>query len=265
MRSNRIWGLALLGLFLMSGPVPDAGAQQAAATAKEPDPVVVMQQMCDYLKSIKQFSFRTEVADDQVYKGGKKLQYGIDMETFVRRPDRLRVNAEGDLVNKQFFFNGKTITLYDKTDKVYATMEVPPNIEGALDKAHKDFRLRVALTDLASPALWEHISKKVEHSLYAGLHKVHGVPCHHLAFDGADVHLQVWVDAGDKPLPRKVVFTQKKLEGSPQWTAYLSDWNTSTPLEDGLFAFVAPPGVKKIKFVPVQKTETSGKKKGGKS
>ena len=46
----------------------------------------------------------------------KKLQYGIDMETFVRRPDRLRVNAKGDVVNKQFYFDGKTITLYDKDD-----------------------------------------------------------------------------------------------------------------------------------------------------
>jgi hypothetical protein len=264
MRSNKMWRLALMGLFLMTGPVSNVGAQQAA-TAKEPDPLKVVQQMCDYLKSLKQFSFRSEVADDQVYFGGKKLQYGIDMATFVRRPDRLRVNAEGDLVDKQFFFNGKTITLYDKAEKVYGTMEVPHNIEGALDKAHKDFGLRVALTDLASPLLWEHISKKIEHSLYAGLHKVRGVPCHHLAFDGADVHLQVWIDAGDKPLPRKVVFTQKKLEGSPEWTAYLSDWNASTPLEDGLFNFVAPQGVNKIKFVPVKQTEAPGKKKGGKS
>ena len=264
MRSKKIWGLALLGLFLASCLASGAGAQQAA-TATEPDPMKVLQQMCDYLKSLKQFSFRAEVADDQVYYGGKKLQYGIDMETFVRRPDRLRVNAEGDLVSKQFFFNGKTITLYDKTDKVYATMEVPPDIEGALDKAHKDFRLRVALTDLASPALWEHISKKAEHSLYAGLHKVHGVPCHHLAFDGAEVHLQIWVDTGDKPLPRKVVFAQKKLEGSPQWTAVLSDWNISTPLEDGMFSFVAPSGVKKVKFVPVKQASEPEKQKGGKS
>ena len=264
MRSKKIWGLALLGLFLASCLVPGAGAQQAA-TATEPDPMKVLQQMCDYLKSLKQFSFRAEVADDQVYLGGKKLQYGIDMETFVRRPDRLRVNAEGDLVNKQFFFNGNTITLYDKTDKVYATMEVPHDIEGALDKAHKDFRLRVALTDLASPKLWEHISTKTEHSLYAGLHKVRGVPCHHLAFDGAEVHLQVWVDSGDKPLPRKVVFTQKKLEGSPEWTAYLSEWNLSPSLEDALFDFAVPSGVKKVKFVPVKQASEPAEKKGGKS
>ena len=261
MRSNKIWCLALLGLLVSNSSVSNAAAQEAATA---PNPVTVIRQMCDYLKSLQQFSFRAEVTNDQVYYEGKKLQYGIDMETFVRRPDRLRVNAEGDLVNKEFFFNGKTITLYDKTDKVYASMEVLPSIEDALDKAQKDFGLRVALTDLASPLLWEHISKRFEHSLYVGMHKVRGVRCHHLAFDRDDVEFQVWVDAGNKPLPKKIIFTLKKLEGSPQWTAYLSDWSTSAMLEDGLFNFVVPPGVQKIKFVPAKQTPDTGKEKGGK-
>jgi len=243
---------------------PCAGAQQEAA-AKEPDPFVVLRQMCDYLKSLQQFSFRSEVADDQVYLGGKKLQYGIDMETYVKRPDRLRVNAVGDLVNKQFFFDGKTITLYDKNEKVYGTIDVPPSIEEALDKAHKDFGLRVALTDLASPQLWDHISRKIENDLYVGLHNVRGVPCHHLALDGGDVHIQVWIDAGKKPLPRKVVFLHKKLESSPQWTAYLSDWKTAPHLADSLFKFTPPPGVQKIKFVPAKQPPALEKEKGDKS
>lgn len=264
MRATRLWGMALLGLLLLNCPTPRAGAQQAAG-AKEPDPVAVLQQMCDYLKSLRQFSFRSEVADDRVYAGGKKLQYGIDMETYVKRPDRLRVNAVGDLVNKQFFLNGETITLYDRDEKVYAAMQVPANIEGALDKAHRDFGLRVALTDLASPRLWEHVSGKMNNALYVGLHKVRGVPCHHLAIDGDDVHLQVWIDAGKKPLPRKVVFTPKKIQGSPQWTAYLTDWKTAPHLADALFKFTPPSGVRKIKFAPPALSPAPVKEKGEKS
>ncbi len=103
------------------------------AAAPEPDPRQVLQKMCDFLKSQAQFTYKAEIADDQVYYDGKKIQYGIDAETYVRRPDRLRVNAAGDLVNKQFFFDGKTITLYDKDRNVYGTMEVPPDIESALE------------------------------------------------------------------------------------------------------------------------------------
>ena len=247
-----------------------AAPQAEQATAPEPDPLQVLQKMCDFLKSQQQFTYKAEVADDQVYTGGKKLQYGIDMETFVRRPDRIRVNAEGDLIDKQFFFDGKTITLYDKDHNVYGVLEVPPDIESALEKASKDFGVRVALTDLASPELCEHIGKRIKHSLYVGLHKVRGVPCHHLSFDGEGVQLQVWIEAGDKPLLRKAVLTHKDLPGSPQWTAYLSDWNFSPQLSDSLFAFTPPQGAEKIKFVPVQaaqapKAKPEKKKKGGKS
>ncbi len=251
-------------------PPPASQGEKATAPEPEPDPLQILQKMCDFLKSQQQFTYKAEVADDQVYLGGKKLQYGIDMETFVRRPDRLRVNAAGDLIDKQFFFDGKTITLYDKDDNVYGVLEVPPDIESALEKASKDFGVRVALTDLASPTLWELLNKRITHSLYVGLHKVRGVPCHHLSFDGDEVQLQVWIDAGDKPLPRKAVLTHKNLPGSPQWTAYLSDWNFSPQLNDNLFAFTPPPGAEKIKFVPVKASEApkkkpGKKKKGGKS
>lgn len=286
MRAKNFLWMLMLGLLLASTPLlaqtqqqqapppqaekPAAPAPQATAATPEPEPFQVLQKMCDLLKSQQQFSYKAEVADDMVYAGGKKLQYGIDMETFVRRPDRLRVNADGDLVDKQFFFDGKTITLYDEDENVYGTLEVPPNIESALDKASKEFGVRVALTDLASPNLFELIKGKTKHSLYVGLHKVRGVPCHHLAFDGEEVQLQLWIDAGDKPLPRKVVMNYKTLDGSPQWTAYLSDWNFSPQFNDNLFVFTPPQGVEKIKFVPVQageapKPKPEKQKKGGKS
>jgi hypothetical protein len=241
-----------------------------AEPAPEPDARQVLQKMCDFLKSQQQFTYKAEVADDQVFSGGKKLQFGINLETFVRRPDRLRVNAEGDLIDKQFFFDGKTITLYDKDENVYGVLEVPPDIESALAKASKDFGVRVALTDLASPTLCEHIGKRIKHSLYVGLHKVRGVPCHHLSFDGAEAQLQVWIDAGDKPLPLKVVMTQKKVPGEPQWTAYLSDWNFSPQVPDSMFVFTPPQGAEKIKFIPVkagqgQKPKPKMKQKGGNS
>ena len=266
---------ALTGSALSQQPqqkpeAPPPASQGEKATAPEPDPLQILHKMCDFLKSQQQFTYKAEVADDQVYLGGKKLQYEIDMETFVRRPDRLRVNAEGDLIDKQFYLDGKTMTLYDKDRNVYGTLEVPPDIESALEKANKEFGVRVALTDLASPNLWEFLDKRIKHSLYVGQSKIRGVLCHHLAFDGDEVEFQVWIDAGEQPLPRKVVLTHKNLPGSPQWTAFLSDWNFSPQLSDSLFAFTPPAGAEKIKFIPVQASEApkpgpEKKKKGGKS
>ena len=263
---------ACLAIGFSAAPVLAAAAAPAQvekATAPLPDPDQVLQKMCGFLKSQEQFTYKAEITDDQVYQGGK-LQYAIDTENFVRRPDRLRVNAEGDLVNKQFFFDGKTVTLYDKDHNVYGVLNVPSDIESALDKAHKDFGVRVALTDLASPQLCELLKKSIKHSLYVGLHKVRGVPCHHLSFEGENVQLQVWIKTGDKPMPLKVVLTHKNLPAAPQWSAYLFDWNFSPQLPDKLFAFTSPEGAEKIKFVPLKtnqapKPGTETKGKGGKS
>jgi hypothetical protein len=76
-------------------------------------------------------------------------------------------------------------------------------------------------------------------------------------------------DAGSQPVPRKIVVTHKELSGSPQWIAYLRDWNFSPRLPDELFVFTPPQGAEKIEFLPVQtiqapKPRPEKKQKGGK-
>ena len=110
MRAKNFLWILMVGMLLASSPLlaqvaqqpkatppqaekSAAPASQATAETPEPDPLQVLQKMCDFLKSQQQFTYKAEVADDQVYAGGKKLQFGIDMETFVRRPDRLRLPA----------------------------------------------------------------------------------------------------------------------------------------------------------------------------
>jgi hypothetical protein len=251
------WGSA-------SNPAPDPqGAPQAS-----PHPDKILKEMGDFLKSQKQFSFRAEITDDQVYAGGYKLQFSMDLEAFMRRPDKLRVNGRGDLENQEFFYDGKTLTIYHKDKNLYAIAPMPPTIEEALTKAHREFDVQVVLADLACSNVYDFMIDDVTKRLYVGLNRVRGVPCHHLAFDQDDLHWQIWIETGDKPLPRKMLITQKRLLGSPQWTAYLSDWNFSTELADSLFTFVPPAEARRIEFLPpapdATKRTPRGPKKGQK-
>ncbi len=284
MRRTWNWGLLLLAVILVGFPVGGPAQEKTPAPAPEaatpappaakeaiPDPKELLGQMCDFLKNQQQFSFKAEVTHDRVYHGGRKLQFGHEVEAYFRRPDRLRLNGGGDLESKQLIFDGKTLTLYDRDKNHYASIEVAGDIDAALDKAYKDYGVRVGLAELGSTKLCEHASKDLSNALYVGQHQVRGVRCHHLAFERKDIHYQVWIEAGDKPVLRKVVITQKKLPASPQWTAYLADWNFSPQLADDLFAFAPPAGAQKIKFMPVKKDQTPApkrakpKKKGDKS
>ena len=263
-----VMAILLMGLAAWGGvsaaPPETKGASEAPPA---PDPEKILQEMTDFLKSQGQFSFRADITDDQVYSGGKKLQYSLDLEVSVRRPDKLRVNGQGDLESLEFFYDGKTLALYHEKENLYALASMPPTIDEALTKAHRDFDLEVALTDLVCSNAYELITRNIRHKLYVGLHPVRGVPCHHLAFDQDNRQWQIWVEAGDKPLPRKLLINQKKLLGSPQWTAYLTDWNLSAQLPDSLFTFVPPAGALQTKFLPPSKaaapqTKPKSKKKG---
>jgi hypothetical protein len=120
-------------------------------------------------------------------------------------------------------------------------------------KAHQDFGLQVALADLLCSNAYELMTRHITHALYVGRHMIRGVPCHHLAFDQDNMQWQIWIEAGEKPLPRKLLITQKKLLGSPQWTAYLTDWNLTPQLADSRFTFTPPSGSHQIEFLPPAK------------
>lgn len=257
---------ALLGLLLLSSPSSSQGTKALAPQAAKPEvaapqPEKILQQACDLLKSAKQFSFKAEVTDDRVYTGGKKLQFAFDLQAYVQRPDKLRINAVGDLTNKEFFLNGKTLTLYDQPHNVYATLEVPDSIDGALNEASKKYGLRVALADLASENAYALATKGNKNALYVGQGVVHGVKCHHLAFDRDKIQWQIWIDAGKQPLIRKLLITQKKLPAEPQWTAYFADWNFAPQFADNLFVFTQPQGAKQIKFMSLKQLAKQEKKK----
>jgi hypothetical protein len=286
MRKPHFWVLGILVVMFLGfpgfgaaqekGSAPASPATTAAppaekAPAPTPDPKQILQQMCNFLKNQQQFSFKAEVTDDRVYAGGRKLQFGQEITATFRRPDKLRLDGNGDVESKLLIFNGKTLTLYDKDKNHYGTIEVRGDLDAALDKANQKYGLRVGLAELGSNHLGERATQGLTNALYVGKSKVRGVPCYHLAFDKENVHYQLWIEAGDKPLLRKVVVTQKKLPFAPQWTAYLSNWNFSPQMADNLFAFTPPEGAQKIKFMPVKKAEAPApkgakpKKKGGKS
>jgi hypothetical protein len=254
-----------------NGSNPWARAGQEKSPVFDPQAREILLNMCGFMKSQKDFSFKAEVTNDRLSDKGEPVQYSFDLEVDVRRPDGLRIRGQGDEANKEFVYDGKTYTLYDKTHNVYASEEAPDDIEGALDAAQSRHDLTVSLADMAGAKLCEHISKGIRNGRYEGLHNVHGVPAHHFSFDRGNDRFQLWVSTGDRPVLEKVVITRGGLPYAPQWTAYLTDWNFEPQFKDSLFAFVPPRGAEKIDFAPLQTPmapETSPgmrKGKGGKT
>ena len=57
---------------------------------------------------------------------------------------------------------------------------------------------------------------------------------------------QIWIEDGERPIPRRYVITTKWMTGAPQFGVVLSDWNVSPQIDDNTFVFEAPAGARKV-------------------
>jgi hypothetical protein len=250
MRFYSIIGICIFSCQLMLAP-----AWSAEAPKKAPAPDIeakageILKQMCDYLKNLQQFSVQAEITEDVLLTSGQRIQFGRNVEASVRRPDRLRAESVGDTDDRQLVYDGKTITLLDKTKNFYTTIAAPPELDAALEHTTQAFNLRAPLADLIYTKAYENLTEGVISGFYVGLSKVQGVPCHHLAFRQKDIDWQIWVEDGPTPVPRKFLITDKKAQGL-QFTAVFTKWNTSPQFEEGRFTFVVPEKAEKIDILP---------------
>ena len=123
----RVVGLIAIGVMLCEAAwAPGAGAQNTQAAPNAPPaatttaaPVVAAQadrllkQMGAYLGSAEQFTFHADIAFDHVLPSGQKLQFSASEDVALQRPNRLYVEWSGDLGDRQFWYDGTSITLYD--------------------------------------------------------------------------------------------------------------------------------------------------------
>ena len=182
------------------------------------------------------------------------VRFGGVADLATRRPDRLHVNFDGDERRSRLFFDGSTITILDVVRNLYAVTDVPPETGAALDVIFKQYGFSVPLADLLYSDPYEVLMANVQSGFLVGLHEIEGTPCHHLAFSQESIDWQIWIEAGTRPVPRKLVITYKDELGVPQYTARLSRWDFKPKLLDSSFHFQPPDGASAMEFLAIDAT-----------
>jgi hypothetical protein len=212
--------------------------------------------MSTYLSGLEQFGVETENTIEVVLRSGEKIQFDNPAEGWIKRPNKLRANRKGDIVNQEFYYDGKTLTLYNPDQKYYASVAAPPTIEETLDFAMGSLDVYAPGGDFLYKNAYEILMEDVVSGFYAGRSVVDSVKCHHLAFRGNEVDWQIWIQEGSKPLPKKFIITSKWMTGAPQFTVVVKSWNLSPKLADDAFSFVPPQDGQKIDFIRLAKGGT---------
>ena len=213
-----------------------------AQAAVEADAQSVLAAMSAYLGGLKSFSVEFSAVDEVVTSDGQKLQFLHSGDITVLRPNKLYVVRRGATGIANMFLDGRKLTLYAQAPNAYLQLDAP-SIAAAVEDVHK-LGFDAPGADLLADQPLNDTTMDMTSGAHVGMSYVNGVEAHQLAFRGVDVDWQLWVAAGDKPLPLRYVVTTKSLPGSPQYTLDLRNWNTAPKVDDARFTFAAPDGAK---------------------
>jgi hypothetical protein len=232
----------------------DKEVAASANTAPVIDPRVreVLNGACRQLSSARTLTYHAEINFDSVLRSGVKLQYAGEMDTAIRRPDRLAISYKSDLGAKAIWYDGTTLTIYDPAHRVYASTAAPDSIDAMLTEVADEKNLSIPLQgfDFSNPC--RRAYGNIKRGKYVGINDVGGVACDHLAFVQPNADWQLWIERGKTRLPRKIVITHKNLPSQPQWEAVLSKWRFNRKLPASLFQPRIPQGVTKASFIATQ-------------
>ncbi len=262
MNSSPFWrGLAsmvLVGATACGGAGSSgAGEEPASTVAREIDALAdsLMREMSAYLGEQSSFAFSSDWLEEELLDNGQKIQLGGSASVVLERPHKLRLDLEGDERNRHIVYDGAVFAAHDPEEAVYATIEFEGTLDELLDHVAEEFGLVMPLADFLFSSPYESLVMEGTGGVYVGLHSVGGTACHHLAFMTDNVDWQIWIEAGPRPLPCKLVITYVDWAGSPQFSAVFNEWDLSPDIPEDAFTFVSPEGAERIEFFQAPASE----------
>jgi hypothetical protein len=227
-----------------------------AARAQVPGAVIdpaaqrLLKASTEFVAGQQRFSVDTRNSLDVVLKSGQKIEFNHTARQWVQRPNKLRAERTGDLVDQVFVYDGKTLTLHNPTAKAFAQVPVPATLEGMLDFARDRLDVVAPAGDLVYKDAYTILMDGVTEGFVVGKAVIEGVRCDHLAFRAPHVDWQIWIQEGAQPLPRRLLITTRDQPNAPQFSITMTRWNLNPQIGPRTFDFVAPAGATKVDFLP---------------
>jgi len=250
-------GVVTLALAPLAGAQEPAVGPPAAAPPRsvEARAEQELKKMSDFLAKLPHFALEAEETFDELPDGQLRRQLTNVRRVAVERPNHLAADATGDTLNRAAWYDGRTVTVLDKEHNVYASIEAPGTIDATFDTLTDEYGVVLPLADLLYSDPYAVLMAGVTYGRYLGIHQAAGVACHHLAFSQDTIEWQIWIDASDEPLPRKLVISYVQEPGEPQYSAVIRRWTLDAKVPEGLFTFEAPEGAQKIDAKEMKRAE----------
>lgn len=204
--------------------------------------------MAEYMSKLQNFRYDVRSGYDVIQPSGQKIEFLETRTVSISRPNHARADFQSGEGHGTLYYDGKSLTLYDAEDNVYATTETQGNIEAALTNASERLGLRIPLAMLLSPKLPDLLRARVSSADLVETATLNGKECAHVAARAREVDLQIWIRSGEQPVPERIVITYRKEQGMPQYWADFSNWEVLTSADTNTTSFKVPEGAERLDF-----------------
>ena len=238
-----------------------SAAQDDSKPVPKIDPVAIdaLNKLGAYLRTLKSFQVKADITSDDVLDDGQTIQWSKKVDLVAVRPNRMRVEVDGDDGHRFFFFDGKNFTMYGQVVNYYATVPAPATIAKLADDLDEKYGIELPLADLFKWGTPDSDVKKIEGAIDVGPATVDGVTCEQYAFHEKDIDWQIWIQLGDFALPRKLVIRTLTDDAKPQHSELLT-WNLAPSYSEDAFTFDPPPSAQRITIEQVKADATDKNK-----
>lgn len=220
----------------------------STAWAQENDATKILKSMSDYVLGQKSFSAKYDADIEVITPAIQKIQFASSGEVLVDRPGKLRVTRKGGYADVELVFDGKTISVLGKHANAYAQADAPATIDELVEHLRDRYALDMPGADLLLSNAYLILSDGILDAKYIGHGVIDGVETDHLAFRNQDTDWQIWIERGERPIPRKYVITSKAVAGAPQYTLRITDWKSDAAAAPDAFAFKPPAEARKVEI-----------------
>jgi hypothetical protein len=167
--------------------------------------------------------------------------------------------------SRQFVANGRSLTIFDAKKNLYASVPVPPTIDGLIAKLDEQYGFTPPLAEFAVSDPYQEFRRQAHTVVFLGREKVGagflnigGVECDHLSLKGKTADAELWIGVKDR-LPRKLVATFHRA-GRPQVRVNFLAWDLRPQVSPSDFIFTPPKGAQKIEMWTTSKMQASRKR-----
>ena len=222
-------------------------AAAPAVQAQARDAKAVLKAMSDYVGSQKTIELTFDSDIEVITPQLEKIQFTNSGQALLARPDKLRAHRVGGYADVALVFDGKTASIFGKHINAYAQVDAPGGVDQLFEALRAGHGVALPFADLLLTNSYDTLVAGVMEAKHIGRGVIDGRECEHLAFRNFDTDWQLWVDVGDKPVPRKMVITSKTLNSAPQYTLRVTSWKTDVQITADSFTFVAPANAQRLK------------------